>query len=498
MAMEDDSAVKDTAIPNKVEGEESTINGPEHSVVELVEQRKLDQQEIHSLKERIEELQSKLWEQSEANAELKRTREALSEEIMDLTKALFEEANGMVAAEAKARAHLEIARRKLESELEATKEQLRLEKQQLRELRGRFSHDHNTAAMSSVCIGDEKQVSFDKDRLSRQLEYNYFGCLLPKHRFNSRSKFTGPAADLWDSISERIAREELPEFAKFVEKSPGLDAEGLLSCPYLKKICEYDVVPCLNFEFKPKPFVRRVAISLLRNTCYVEEYQPAGSVTEGHHRVPSHASHDSADLQMGGVLSPTPQTEAKSSTTSPTEGTPHRLRGIVNHFATSVSSLPESLLAPGNSPKDSQKFCALCGKTTYDDPFLLQYRIRLCDSEPWLHIDKSCRERLVAAGHFFAFMRHLSGGLYTNRPLIDLFFDMLHFRRYMFYVRLSNAATDFFLQSDYESYLDVISEHVRGGDSNVQDEPKVDSEHKDKSSVGKNRNKKGNKSRPKA
>jgi predicted RNase H-like nuclease (RuvC/YqgF family) len=184
---------------------------------ELLVQQDHVQEEIKVLKERIEELQQKLWEQSEVNAELKRTRQELSEEIMDLTKALFEEANGMVATEAKARAHLEIARRKLEGELEATKEQLRLEKQQLYELRGRFANDHSCERQDTP-LGDSCEVKFDKRHLSTVLDNNYFGCLLPKHRFNSRIKFDGPAGDIWDTISQKVASEDLPEFSKFVEK----------------------------------------------------------------------------------------------------------------------------------------------------------------------------------------------------------------------------------------------------------------------------------------
>ena len=101
------------------------------------------QAECNSLKSRLDGSQSLYEDERAENEELKKSRLALSSEIMDLTKALFEEANGMVAEEAKARAKLELTRRKLEGELEATKEHLLLEKQQLFELRDRFSREND-------------------------------------------------------------------------------------------------------------------------------------------------------------------------------------------------------------------------------------------------------------------------------------------------------------------------------------------------------------------
>ncbi|PJF16563.1 hypothetical protein PSACC_03612 [Paramicrosporidium saccamoebae] len=463
--------------PHYHDGTQDSIINTVPAAEELFARQDHAQEEVKALKEKIEELQQKLWEQSEVNAELKRTRQELSEEIMDLTKALFEEANGMVAAEAKARAHLEIARRKLEGELEVTKEQLRLEKQQLYELRGRFANDHSCERQDTP-LGSICEVKFDKRHLSTVLDNNYFGCLLPKHRFDSRSKCDGPAGDIWDIISQKIASEDLPEFSKFVEKCVILDAEGMLSHPYLKKICETDVAPCLNFEFKPKPFVKRIAIAMLRNTCYVEQIPTSRTAHEGHLRVASQGSSESAEVQMVALKSPNPVDEDAKSTTSPTE---QRLRGFVNHFTTSVSSLPEALLAnmstssgighnTGSGTGESHKFCALCGRATMEKPFPLQYRVRLNDLEPWIYIDDGCRERLVAAGHFFTFLRHLGGGLYGHRPLLELYYDMLHFRRFMFYARVATGASSFFLQSDYEAYLDFVDSKL-GGDAIVSKSP---------------------------
>lgn len=480
--------------------------------------------EMAALQGRLEDLQRKLWEATELNMALKKDRQSMSEEIMDLTKALFEEANGMVAAEARARASLEMDRKRLEAELQTTKEQLALERQQLHELRGRFASNNPAGGSTGAMEGSQDFAALAAaPRCPTQIDlraidalkctidqYSYFSCLLPRHRFNSRDRCDGPAGVVWDRISDNLARHDLPEFSRFVERSGGMDAETLLSHPYVRRMCETDVVPCLHFEFKPKPFVKRVALAMLKNTCCVERTPQAPSLPGGalsptdgaHSRLSSAASvgtpgsmsvgayPDSpvksplggsgrdADDGAGGLLSPVaPSPESKRSPTAIENGS-QRLRGIMSQFTTSVTSLPEALLAnmtpatgggtasgtqsvhsPSSGPA-AAKFCALCGKSALHDSSLLQYRVRLSDSEAWMLIDHDCRERLVAAGHFFTFLRHLHSGLYSHRPLLDLYCDLLHFQRHMFYVRLAAGATMFFLQSDLESYLDMITPHL--------------------------------------
>ena len=66
-----------------------------------------------------------------ARKELERMKDTVANELEDLTKTLFEEANGMVANEAKARTLIENSKLKLQSELEDTRKRLELERQQL-------------------------------------------------------------------------------------------------------------------------------------------------------------------------------------------------------------------------------------------------------------------------------------------------------------------------------------------------------------------------------
>jgi len=132
-----------------------------------------------------------------------------------------------------------------------------------------------------------------------------------------------------------------------------------------------------------------------------------------------------------------------------------RLRGLVSHFAWSVSSLPDmynTAIDFDSSPTKKKiecSFCALCG-TRFTSTI---YRIKLSTNpkEPCMFIDAFCRSRLVAAGDFYTFARHLRRGLFCHRPIIDLYFELLHYRRNMFYARTGGEA--FFIQSDFERLL---------------------------------------------
>lgn len=431
----------------------------------LGKEMELLRKEVGKLQVKLESTEGFLSDQREENAELRKTRQALSEEIMDLTKALFEEANGMVAEQAKARAVLEVSRRKLEAELETTKEQLRLEKQQLFELRDRFTLDSHKSDVNGP---------FCRERLLDAIEeHQYFSCLLPEFRVNTRQKCASASGKIWDQISMAFEHEDLREFSKFVSKLGEMSAEDMLSHPFLKGICETDVAPCLNFEFKPRPFAKKIALAILKNTCNIERVKTTDqSPTHSSSSIDDGASTMlTADLQMitldvdygASMPAPAPSIAFPGSPSSPAKGT-ERLRGIMNHFTMSVSSLPESLL-PGSTPKTPVKlddipkttrsFCSLCGRKER-----LKYRFRLCDRESWNVIDKYCRQRLVAAGHLFTFIRHLKSDLHSNRPILDLYYDLLHYRRLMFYSRVDRAATMFYLQSDYEAFLRLIENKI--------------------------------------
>ncbi len=515
-------------------------------------------------------LRGRLLEAKEVNMELVACKQALSDEIMELSKVLFEEANGMVAAELRERAHQEAKIRGLQRQLAVTGERLAAEQMQLAELRARLVRPARGGRRASAlrtprgeddgcredgcredgcredgCREDDScrendgcREEGDKSRKDEQprkdddcreavdgttvekgclradgggvesvnvpgeaasllgaLHLTYFEDLLPCYRVDTRTKCNGASGSVWTAINGSLSEDALAAFSRFVQQCtggtggtagaggrppPSEQREGLFAIPYLRAIYESDVVPALRFDFKPKAYVKRLAKAMLCNTFAIERLPRTP---------PPH-------LEAGGGGAPPPSSRASLLAEEANE----RLRGIMSHLTRSLSTLgkaspplslaaadasasssPSSPLASPLAPEAAEgaagrrAFCALCGRHMQrrsEAPLHgagrglegegEAYRVRLEDSHAWSAIDADCRLRLVAAGHFFTFIRHMHGGLFVHRPTIDLYYDMLHLRRNLFYVRLGGgAATAFFLQSDYEQFHDQFHDQFQ-------------------------------------
>jgi len=395
------------------------------------------------LKLQVERLQQCLEDQLEINAELTKSKMELSSEIMELTKALFEEANGMVAAEIRARSKLESEQGRLLFELNNTRELLMLEAQQLGELRSRIHLRSNSNTLS----GTSNHAEF-AEKGSHALavpSLSYFEDLLPSRRFELRDRQAGPNGERWEQLVDCIDPEEYTAFGKFVDRCGELDDSAVLEHPLMKRIFDQDVLPCLQFDFKPKPFVKRLVQAMLLNTCTIERLAIEASLTG------ASTERTGSPVSVAGYGPSSNATEEMM-----------RVRGVLNQFTMSVSSLPEMFIGPDERKGDA-RFCVLCGRAPIDQQKdseiqvnSLSFRFRLSDNEPWMAIDTICRERLVASGHFYAFVRHLRRGLYTCRPIADLFFELQHYKRSLFYARCGLFATPLFIQSDYEAFLKLI------------------------------------------
>lgn len=405
------------------------------------------------LKAKLDEMARKLLEAEEINRELSQAKTMLSDEIVDLTKVLFEEANGMVANEVKARTQLEHSRRKLQSELEQTKDRLRVESEQLSELKQKLyeiAAENSNVSLSSSVFGaarskNESTANFllgQED--SRPI--GYFDIFFPNRRFNSKGKCNGPNSSLWEDIIRSLDLNTFQSFSKFLEVIEKLDDDGVLGSPFVKKIYENDVTPCLTFDSKPKTFVKKMVQAMYKNTCVIERISassplPSPVLPVSPASQPSPTSPEPLDLSSPVVTS---EPTAVSS-----------LNTMMSDLALSFSTLPDVFVLDStfkltsSKPSPSGRFCALCGycvTMTQTEPL---YRFKLKEAEMTMVIDENCRNKLVAAAEFYTFLRHLKRGLYTNRPIIDLYYEVLHYLRNMFYAR--TAACSFFVQSDLEA-----------------------------------------------
>lgn len=406
------------------------------------------------LKAKIDEMARKLLESEEINRELTHAKAMLSDEIVDLTKVLFEEANGMVANEVKARTQLEHSRRKLQSELDQTKDRLRVESQQLSELKQKLyeiAAENSNVSLNSSVLGairsknDSTANFLQSHEESRPL--GYFDIFFPNRRFNSKAKCNGPNSSLWDDIIRSLDLNTFQSFSKFLEVMEKLDDEGVLGSPFVRKIYENDVTPCLTFDSKPKAFVKKIVQAMYKNTCAIEKISASSPLPSP---VPPAALSPQAP-----PASPEPLDLSEPVVISPEPTAASTLNSMMSDLALSFSALPDvfvldsSFKLTSSNSQPSGRFCALCGYCIAINPTEPLYRFKLKEAEMTMIIDDCCRNKLVAAAEFYTFLRHLKRGLYTNRPIIDLYYEVLHYLRNMFYARTTSCS--FFVQSDLEA-----------------------------------------------
>lgn len=419
-----------------------------------------------TLKAKLFEMEKSLTETLEINEELKTAKALLSDEILDLTKVLFEEANGMVANEVRARTQLESSRRKIQLELDATQDRLKLESQQLNELKQKLyevSKNNSTISLpiQVSVISEEQHVPINAPN-SYFDGMNYFEIFFPDRRFCSRYKTSGNSSNDWERIIGSVDGYKFDAFAKFVEVIGTLNDESFFGNPYMRKIFEGDMLPCLSFDCKPKTFVKSILMAMLKNLSSIEKVN-INSLLGSPLQSPLSASFVPSEKETLSTLSSSPviQNEYLHTVgveTAPTPGSTSKLISFMSELTVSLSSLTE----PGYTPKtgvsnDSSlkkpqpKFCALCGLPLDCPPDSHIFKFRLIENEQPMFIEKQCREKLVAVAELITFLRHLRKGLFSSRPIIDLYFELLHYRRNLFYAR--TGALAFFTQSDFDNLI---------------------------------------------
>jgi hypothetical protein len=87
----------------------------------------LKEKEIETVKRDLDTIGEKLVDELERRGELQHAKDALQEELEELTRSLFEEANSMVSKESRARQQFQDQQNAVQKELDATRLQLQME-----------------------------------------------------------------------------------------------------------------------------------------------------------------------------------------------------------------------------------------------------------------------------------------------------------------------------------------------------------------------------------
>ncbi|KAK9768116.1 hypothetical protein K7432_001519 [Basidiobolus ranarum] len=256
---------------------------------EVQESKKLAEQENDRLRVQIQDLQNNLMIKSEKCtsleqdvtalnykyvneiekvAELNIAKQLVEGEYAELSRSLFEEANGMVASEARQRYELELACKSLQKQLEDTNESLSNETQQLKELK---------LKLQEFLVKPESAHLTNGSGRSRNLSIR-----------SDSSVESGLSGEFNEANNElTIHMKLLDEFETFLAKVSNPRLTRIYAIPFMKYCLEEDVEPCLRLGSIARYSPRKLADAVFANTLTIEEAPPTTVQTEPSSTQPS-------------------------------------------------------------------------------------------------------------------------------------------------------------------------------------------------------------------
>ncbi|KAG2189196.1 hypothetical protein INT44_004338, partial [Umbelopsis vinacea] len=401
-----------------------TLDVTNRELEEAKQRAELQEQHLERLNARVQELEHNLESKSSELVRLKKDMQALNakyvgeinrvsevqhekdlleQELEELSRRLFEEANGMVAVEKREKWKLEVAYRQLEGQLKETEDRLFAEQSQLQELRIRMEEmtngrqqDEESMLKVSAIYGDEKGGSRPSmEEKIKRISANdpYFRAQLDMAKLHGIAKETSTASSSSFSLPPSPSSQPSPsppnqesliddhnwlEFQEFVQVAADTPPKKLHSIPFLKHCLNEDIEPCLRFGPHPRLSSRKIADAIMISPCFIEES------SEGY-EVPTAPTRNSGSKQ--------------------------------SWFSSSTNSTVQG--------------CHACGRPAK----VVHFRFKLIEQDDWSYIDESCRERLVAVCEFYVFIRNTRLGYYATRSIDDLYSEATRLRLQMFYSR---------------------------------------------------------------
>ncbi|KAL0094064.1 hypothetical protein F4703DRAFT_1768739 [Phycomyces blakesleeanus] len=360
---------------------EMTIRELSTAANDLSQSVQVKSQELTALRSDMAKLNEKYIGQVDKVIELQLAKDAVESELEELSRKLFEEANGMVANEKREKHKIEVAYEHLRKQLTETQERLSTEELQLNELRTMMS-----------TMDEQKPQEEDKPRDQSNPDQR------PLHDPDQRA-----VRDLAGLFPEKLAVEPSEEdslmgvdpmlmdmFVEFVETADRVPLNKIHVVPFLKYSQREGVDSCLHFGPNSRLSVRKLNEAIVMNTCFIEE-TPAGYAAE--------------------------QAE--------------RMTDVPLKISASKTMLWERL---NGAEVATFRGCQACGR---EDPRVpLSYRFRVSYFDDWACIDRFCRDRLVAVCEFYVFVRNVRQGYYNSRSVQDLYHEMIRLRLQMFYASM--------------------------------------------------------------
>ncbi|TPX39963.1 hypothetical protein SeLEV6574_g06896 [Synchytrium endobioticum] len=251
--------------------------------------------EVVAVRRDMQIMGEKLVDEIEKRAEMQHSKETFQDELEDLTKKLFEEANILVADEARRRHYHETRAASLENQLVDMRQELQTAHEQLCELKGKMERyliakeasqeEFDDFALESVASSPLPEeilpTASDPSRSDSSLlnlNTNHIDSarsstlILSSNTAtaNYRASLSRKHNDKWanDEFADVIDPVLFAEFHDFLIQPPSVKITKL---PFIRNALEDDVEPCLKFGGNPRTSTKKLVDAMMINSVFVEE-----------------------------------------------------------------------------------------------------------------------------------------------------------------------------------------------------------------------------------
>ncbi|KAJ3240736.1 hypothetical protein HDU81_002927 [Chytriomyces hyalinus] len=408
-------------------------------------------------------------------SDVERDRDGLQQELDELTKSLFEEADNMVKDETRQRHELEERETELGVKLVETRNSLKREQVLLRELKIVMEKDYSSLSPDFISPAEADDASL--------VQYP-----------------TDPMA--------------LAEFKEFVAFAPSTKLAKLPNLLFLKNVIEDDILPTLRFGGNPRTSTRKLLDAISADLLTVQEMTPlqfsawlaisqtlkdalknrlalvsaaartdlletTASKTDAIPYIPSAMPRSRTNSELPTPLQPlSPEVVSALATVNAIAATPSHsvfTKSMVERVsswtiseakanADPLANLPTFFLATGG--------CSTCGKQSslqhhfkigsdipaaqQQQPQLQQQQSATHPTKPeitgaatttgsgavegWIPICENCFDRLDSVSRFYTFLRVLRSGGFSTRDVEDMYSEVGLLKRDMFVGRIGGMS----------------------------------------------------------
>ncbi|KAI7866908.1 hypothetical protein BDF14DRAFT_1809015 [Spinellus fusiger] len=377
-----------------------------HSVLPAVEQpfclnckqllTQLDQQieQKAYLKRDLGSLATALAEEEQLRGDVEHSKEALEEEVQEIATALFDTLNRILMDEVMNRDGVVRMNRDTRGLLDGVLASWDSRESQLKDIKELLveldSIVHQSANTTKHLISAVEK-HHDTDRI---LHISHHRRQPSSLRYSVGTEEVKPV---------RIDGVVLDEFQQHL-KALSTTSHVIPSTPFMKRVMAEDIDPCLfqnaaSSWWTSPWFKRKLMDAISRNKCEIQSFVSN--------------------------LSTFSTSSTSSTATSPS----------ASHISNSTSSSPSLV-----SPMPPKAKCACCGLLRVCEFKMRLQPSSLVQQQPWLPIDRFCRDRLVAVCDFYSFMSYLRQGLLQHSATLCMFKQSLHFRRRMALAKVGSMA----------------------------------------------------------